>query len=113
MAFSANCHLVTLALGLPFVGQRENLLQRLCGFLKTEGLQPLVCYTPLVRHIFAQWPEREVTLVMDGTDIENWLSILTLAAAYRKRLLLLAWEVSDFGGSSAARQIDLLQWVQP
>ena len=113
MAFSANCHLATLALGLPFSGQRENLIQRLRRFLKTEGLQPLACYGPLLRHIFACWPDREVTLVMDRTDLANRLSILTLGAAYRKRLLPLAWEVSDFGGSSASRQIALLKWVQP
>jgi len=113
LAFSANCHLATLALGLPFVGQRENLIQRLRRFLKTERLEPLACYGPLVRHLLAHWPDREVTLVMDRTDLENRLSILTLGAAYRKRLLPLAWEVSDFGGTSAARQIALLTWVQP
>ena len=113
LACSANCHLATLALGLPFSGQRENLIQRLRRFLKSDGLQPLACYGPLVRHILAHWPAREVTLVMDRTDLENRLSILTLGAAYRKRLLPLAWEVSDFGGSSAARQIALLKWVQP
>ena len=36
LAFSANCHLATLALGLPFAGQRENLIQRLRRFLKTR-----------------------------------------------------------------------------
>ncbi|PKO21022.1 MAG: hypothetical protein CVU38_17020 [Chloroflexi bacterium HGW-Chloroflexi-1] len=113
LAFSPNCHLATLALGLPFAGQRENLIQRLRRFLKSAGLQPLACYGPLVRHIFATWPDGEVTLVMDRTDLENRLSILTLGAAYRKRLLPLAWEVSGFGGSSAARQIALLKWVQP
>lgn len=113
LAFSANCHLATLALGLPFVGQRENLIQRLRRFLKTERLEPLACYGPLVRHLLAHWPDREVTLVMDRTDLENRLSILTLGAAYRKRLLPLAWEVSDFGGTSASRQIALLTWVQP
>ena len=113
LAFSANCHLATLALGLPFMGQREHLIQRLRRFLKTEGLQPLACYGPLVRHILAHWSDCEVTLVMDRTDLANRLSILTLGAAYRKRLLPLAWEVSDFGGTSAVRQIALLKWVQP
>lgn len=113
LAFSANCHLATLALGLPFAGQRENLIQRLRRFLKTEGLQPLACYGPLVQHLLAHWPAREVTLVMDRTDLENRLSILTLGVAYRKRTLPLAWEVSAFGGTSAARQIALLAWVRP
>ncbi len=78
LAFSANCHLATLALGLPFAGQRENLIQRLRRFLKNAGVQPLACYGPLVRHLLDHWPEREVTLVMDRTDLENrpdWLSV--------------------------------------
>jgi hypothetical protein len=34
LAVSPNCHLATLALGLPLPGQRENLIQRLRRFLK-------------------------------------------------------------------------------
>jgi hypothetical protein len=113
LAFSANCHLATLALGLPFAGQRENLIQRLRRFLKHADLHPLAFYGPLVRHLLDHWPAQEVTLVMDRTDLANRLSILTLGAAYHKRLLPLAWEVSAFGGSSAARQMALLKWVQP
>jgi hypothetical protein len=41
LAFSANCHLATLALGLPFAGQRENLIQRLRRFLKNTDVNPL------------------------------------------------------------------------
>ncbi|NTV38173.1 MAG: hypothetical protein HGA82_03195, partial [Anaerolineales bacterium] len=76
--FSANCHLATLALGLPFAGQRENLIQRLRRFLKHDDLHPLACYGPLVRHLLAHWPAQEVTLVMDRTDLANRLSLLTL-----------------------------------
>ena len=34
LAVSPNCHLATLALGLPLPGQRENLIQRLRRDLK-------------------------------------------------------------------------------
>ena len=36
LAVSPNCHLATLALGLPLPGRRENLIQRLRRFLKDE-----------------------------------------------------------------------------
>ena len=49
LAVSPNCHLATLALGLPLPGQRENLIQRLRRDLKKEPLQSERCYQPLVQ----------------------------------------------------------------
>jgi hypothetical protein len=113
LAVSPNCHLATLALGLPLTGQRENLIQRLRRFLKDQQLSPQACYRPVVGHLFRHWSGREVSLVMDRTDIENRWSILSLGAAYRKRLLPLTWQVFSFGGTSAKAQINLLRQVQP
>jgi hypothetical protein len=102
LAVSPNCHLATLALGLPLSGQRENLIQRLRRDLKQERLQSEWCSQPLVRHVFAHWTGREVNLVMDRTDLEHRWSILTLGVAYRKRLVPL---VSNFArhGSTGFR----------
>jgi hypothetical protein len=113
LAVSPNCHLATLALGLPLPGQRENLIQRLRRDLKTEQLQSDHCYQAVVRHLFAHWQGREVSLVMDRTDLEHRWSVLTLGAAYHRRLVPLAWQVLPFGGTSAAEQIKLLNRVQP
>lgn len=113
LAVSPNCHLATLALGLPLRGQREHLVQRLRRLLKNERLHPVRCYEPLVRHLFAHWTGQEVNLVMDRTDLEDRWSILMLGAAYQKRVLPLAWDVLPFGGTSAERQIALLKRVQP
>lgn len=112
LAVSPNCHLATLALGLPLPGQRENLVQRLRRFLKDKRLSPQACYRPVIGHLFGHWSGREVSLVMDRTDIENRWSILSLGAAYRKRLLPLVWQVFPFGGTSAEAQIDLLRQVR-
>jgi len=113
LAVSPNCHLATLALGLPLPGRREHLIQRLRRFLKNDRLCPPTCYEPVVRQVFQHWPGQEVNLVMDRTDLEGRWSVLTLGAAYQKRLLPLAWEVLPFGGTSAAWQITLLRRVQP
>lgn len=86
LAVSPNCRLSTLALGLPLPGQRENLIQRLRRDLKKERLQASGCYQPLVRHLFRHWTGREVSLVMDRTDLERRWSILTLGVAYQKRV---------------------------
>ena len=113
LAVSPNCHLATLALGLPLPGQRENLIQRLRRDLKKDALQSDRCYQPLVRHLFAHWTGQEVSLVMDRTDLEHRWSILTLGVAYRKRLVPLAWHILPFGGTGADDQIKLLKRVQP
>ena len=112
LAVSPNCHLATLALALPLPGQRENLIQRLRRSLKNVRLKPQACYRPVVGHLFSHWSGQEVDLVMDRTDIENRWSILSLGAAYRKRLLPLTWQVLPFGGTSAEEQIGLLRQVR-
>ncbi len=113
LAFSPNCHLATLALGLPLPGRRENLIQHLRRTLKNQQLRSADCYQPLVRYLFAHWPDEEVNLVMDRTDLEHAWSLLTLGVAHQKRLLPLAWDLLPFGGTSADEQTALLKRVQP
>jgi len=113
LAMSPNCHLETLALSLPLPGKRSSLARRLRRLLKNEQVQPATWYEPVARHLFAHWSGREVSLVMDRTDLGDRWSILMVGAAYRKRVLPLAWEVLPFGGTSAERQTALLERVQP
>lgn len=113
LAVSADCHLANLALGLPVVGRRENLIQRLRRFLKNRQLSWQRGYGQLVRHLFAHWQGAEVALVMDRTDLGQRWSILVLGAAYRKRLLPLCWRVLPFGGTGAQVQRSLLRQLHP
>ncbi len=113
LAVSPNCHLATLALGLPLPGNRENSIQRLRRFLKNDSLRVSDCYGPVVRHLFTHWKGDEVSLVMDRTDLQNRWSVLSLGVAYRKRVLPLAWEVLPFGSTNAEEQIALLERVRP
>ncbi len=113
LAFSPNCHLATLALGLPLTGKRENLIQHLRRTLKDQGLNPTDCYQPCAKYLLAHWTDCEVSLVMDRTDIENRWSVLTLGLAHRKRLVPLAWDVLPFGATSGDEQCTLLKRVQP
>lgn len=113
LAYSANCHLATLATLLPVPGQRENLVQRIRRWLDHQAVTQQRCYMPLVRHLFAQWSGAEVGLVMDRTDIEDRWSLLMLAAAFRHRTLPLAWRLLPYGATDAETQIALLEQVQP
>lgn len=113
LAVSSDCHLANLALGLPIVGRRENLIQRLRRFLKQRQLGWQHGYGKLVHHLFDHWQAQEVALVMDRTDLGQRWSILMLGAAYRKRLLPLCWRVLPFGGTGAQIQSALLRQLRP
>jgi hypothetical protein len=113
LVFGSDCHLATLANMFPISGQRENLVQRLRRWLANQQMTQEHCYLPLVHRLFADWSASDVNLLLDRTDIENELSILMLAAAYRYRALPLAWRVLPFGSTRAQTQIDLLEQVRP
>lgn len=111
LAFGHSCHLASLALDLPVEGQRDNLIQRLRRWLKTEQLKVGACYAPFARQLVRDWQGQEICLVMDRTDIKDRLSILMLGMAYHKRVLPLAWQVLRFGGTGADEHLPLLKQV--
>ena len=113
LVFSPNCHLNNLALHLPVSGQRENLTQRLRRWLKNQAVTQETCYLPLVQNLLRHWPHREISLVMDRTDLGRTWSILMLSAAYRYRTLPLAWQLYAFGGTGYEQQVALLKQVAP
>lgn len=113
LVFSENCHLSNLALELPIAGQRENLIQRLVRFLDNGRVQQRLHYRPLVRELLAHWPDQELNLVMDRTDIKDKKSILVLALAFKHRAIPLTWRVRPFGGTGAKSQKELLQEIRP
>jgi hypothetical protein len=70
-------------------------------------------YRPLVKELLVHWPDREINLVMDRTDIGQEKSILMLTLAYKHRALPLNWYVLPFGGTSEELQVAFLQTVAP
>jgi Transposase DDE domain len=111
LATGRDCHLSNVALGVPLAMRRKHIVQRL-----RRSLHPVSwvrSYGCVVRHLFAHWQGSEVALVMDRTDLGHEQSLLVLGAAYRQRLLPLAWRTLPFGGTSAAEQCALLRQVKP
>ncbi|MFN8444603.1 MAG: transposase [Caldilineaceae bacterium] len=113
LAVSPNCHLSELAVHLPLTNDLEELIQRLSRSLDNAELTWHRSYGQVVRHLFTHWQGEEVALVMDRTDLGQEQSILTVGAAYHKRLLPLAWRILPFGGTGAQVQLSLLRQVQP
>ncbi|MCP3908272.1 MAG: transposase [Oceanicoccus sp.] len=113
LVFSPNCHLNNLALEFPIVGRQDSLINRLRRFLDNCHISRYKHYLPLVRSLFAHWPDKEVSLVMDRTDIRQEKSILLLATAFKHRVIPLTWRVLPFGGTGEELQKELLQEIKP
>lgn len=113
LVFSENCHLPNLALQLPIDSQRDHLIRHLMRFLSNHELTRYAHYFPLVRDLFADWPDKDVNLVMDRTDIRQEKSILLLAVAFKCRAIPLTWRVLPFGGTGADVQVCLLKEIKP
>ena len=113
LVFSPNCHLANLALEYPIAGRRESLTNRIVRFLDNKHLNRSVHYFPLVHALLASWPDKEIGLVMDRTDIGQERSILLLGVGFKHRVIPLTWRVLPFGGTSQTLQKRLLQEVKP
>lgn len=113
LVFSPNCHMSNLVLEYPVEGRQESLINRLRRFLDNSHISRFRHYFPLVRGLFRHWPDKEVNLVMDRTDIEREKSILLLGVAFKHRVIPLTWRVLPFGGTSAEQQKELLQEIAP
>ena len=113
LVFSPNCHLSSLALEAPLEGRRESLTNRIYRFLNNHRINRVQHYFPLVRRLLADWPDREVSLILDRTDIGQEKSILLLAAGFKHRAIPLTWRVLPFGGTGANLQQQLLREIQP
>ena len=113
LVFSEDCRLPNLALQLPIDGQRDHLIRRLMRFLSNCHLNRHTHYLPLVRRLLANWPDEDVNLVMDRTDIRQEKSILLLGVAFKCRAIPLTWRVLPFGSTSANLQIRLLKEIRP
>lgn len=113
LVFSPDCHLNNLALELPISGRRESLTNRLYRFLDNSRVNCTKHYLPIIRHLFANWADREVNLIMDRTDIGQEKSILLLAVGFKHRVIPLTWRVLAFGGTGAEMQLGLLREITP
>ena len=113
LVFSPNCHLANLALNYPVPGRRESLVNRASRLLDNHLLKREVHYFPLNKRLLSRWPDREINLVMDRTDIGQAKSILLLGLAFRHRVIPLTWRVLPFGGTGELLQETLLREITP
>lgn len=106
LIIAAHCQLTRLARHLPWVGQRDSLVQRLRRILMNPRLDVRTLYGPTVGYVL-HWVNNAngLILVIDRTLIGEALNILMVSVAFRGRTLPLAWKVQKKQGSFQSRYI--------
>lgn len=89
---------------------RVRLLERV---LDADYVTQETVYQPLLKQALSFYPADVWHVVMDRSTISDDMEILAVTLNYRKRSIPLAWQLVDFGCTSAQEQIELLKHVFP
>ena len=114
LVLSMSVHLSQIVKKWPTAARQRSLVNRLRRFLDNPRVDVRACYEPLVRQLLAAFTAAPLRLILDCTKLGFDYRLLTVAIAYRKRALPLAWSVHPGrkGHIAADEQIALLAYVQ-
>ncbi len=108
-------HLDHIARKWPLRARLASLSNRLRRFLDNPRLDPARIYRPFARLLLARLSGAPIRLILDVTKLGLRHRKLTLAVAYRRRALPLAWSVhrGQMGHVGVKAQKALLRQIQP
>lgn len=106
-------HLSHTARELPTPGKLPSLVNRLRRFLNNPRVGVRDFYRPVARRLMSRFEGQCLRLIIDCTKLGFHYQLMTVAVAYRKRALPLAWSVhhGSKGGVAVDRQIALLRYA--
>ena len=111
---ASSVYLSKIASELPIPGKNPSLVNRLRRFLKNPRVAVRHFYRPVAEQVLGAFDGREIRLIIDCTKLGFGHQVMTVAIAYRKRALPLAWSVhrGSKGAVAVRKQIALLRYVQ-
>ena len=111
---AASVHLPHIARKLPIGGKLPSLSNRLRRFLDNPRVSVRDLYRPVVEQLLCAFCGQPLRLLIDCTKLGFDYQVMTVALAYRKRALPLAWSVhrGSRGAIGVAEQIALLGYVR-
>lgn len=112
---SGAIHLSLIVRKWPSRSQEVSLVNRLRRFLNNPAVEVQRWYRPLAQEVVNGFGGRQYRLILDCTKLGFGYRLMTVALAYKKRALPLAWSVHRGckGHTTAADQIALLRQVAP
>jgi hypothetical protein len=111
---AGSVYLSKIASELPVRGKNPSLVNRLRRFLKNPRVAVRHFYRPVAEQVLGAFDGRKIRLIIDCTKLGFGHQVMTVAIAYRKRALPLAWSVhrGSKGALAVRKQIALLRYVQ-
>jgi hypothetical protein len=111
---SGSVHLSKIAGELPTPGKNPSLVNRLRRFLKNPRVSVRDFYRPVAQQVVQAFDGHVIRLIIDCTKLGFRHQAMTVAIAYRKRALPLAWSIhrGSKGAVAVRKQIALLGYVQ-
>jgi hypothetical protein len=113
LVLSMSVHLSQIVKKLPPAAQQRSLVNRLRRFVDNPRVDVRACYEPVVVQLLAAFENAPLRLIVDCSKLGFDYRMLTVAIAYRKRALPLAWSIhrGRKGHIQAQEQIALLRYV--
>ena len=113
LQLSGAIHLPLIVRKWPLPGKIPSLTNRLRRFLSNPQVSVRDWYHPLAQQLVQAFAGQEIRLIIDCTKVGFNHRLLTIAIAYKKRALPLAWSVHKGvkGHISAGEQLKLFRYV--
>lgn len=111
---AGSVHLPRVACRLPIAGTVPSLSNRLRRFLNNPRVCVRSLYEPVARQLIAAFSGQALRLILDCTKLGFDYQVMTVAIAYHKRAVPLAWSmhVGSRGSIALRKQMALLEYVR-
>ena len=115
IVMSKKAQLSEMSSEIPSEAKDKSIEMRLRRWVKNEAIDAEMIYLPFARQVLEALSDKELILVMDGSQVGRGCMVVMVGVLYKKRALPLAWLVykGKKGHTTAKRHIEVLEKVVP
>lgn len=110
VVLAERCATSKVAERLGWLGKADSVERRLQRFLGNGLISIEACCRGWAKWVIASLVEGEITLLVDETKLGEWLGVMVVGLAYRKRCIPLAWYCYR-PGQWPMKQVDLIKML--
>jgi hypothetical protein len=114
IVMSRKAQLSEMSSEIPTKAKDKSVEMRLRRWVKHERIDGEMIYLPFAQQILKALSEKELVLIMDGSQAGRGCMVLMVGVVYKKRALPIAWLVykGKKGHTTAKRHIEALEKVK-
>ena len=115
IVLSKKAQLSEMSSEIPSEAKDKSIEMRLRRWVKNEAIDAEMIYLPFAKQVLEALSDKELILVMDGSQVGRGCMVVMVGVLYKKRTLPLAWLVykGKKGHTTARRHIEALEKVAP